>query len=150
MRFLRNCGLFIAMLFAASSMLRAELSPVGMWKTIDDKTKEPKSFLQVWEKDGKYYGKVAKLILKPGEDPNPKCDKCKGAFKDKPVIGMTIMWGLKKDGAWYSGGYIMDPDNGETYNCKIKVLDGGKRLEVRGYMLGISLIGRSQYWLKAD
>lgn len=150
MRFLRNCGMVFAILMAVSVMLYAGPSPVGMWKTIDDKTKEPKSYLEVWEKDGKMFGKISKLILKPGEDPNPKCDKCKGAFKDKPVIGMTIMWGLKKDGDWYSGGYIMDPDNGETYNCKIKVLDGGKRLEVRGYMFGISLVGRSQYWLKAD
>ena len=59
------------------------------------------------------------------------------------------MWGLSKDGDAYTGGKIMDPDNGKTYSCKIKVIDGGKRLEVRGF-IGISLAGRSQYWVKAD
>ncbi|HDP80891.1 MAG TPA: DUF2147 domain-containing protein [Spirochaetes bacterium] len=145
-------GLFfitiIAVAFALCPAFAAD-SPVGMWKTIDDKTGEAKSFLQVWEKDGVYFGKVAKLIQKPGEDPNPKCTKCKGKLKDQPILGMTIMWGLKQNGDEYSGGNIMDPDNGQTYKCKIKVLNGGKKLEVRGF-IGFSVIGRSQYWLKAD
>ncbi len=138
----------LSFIFAFSQAFAAG-SPVGTWKTIDDKTKEPKSFLQIWEKDGVYYGKVSKLILKKGEDPNPLCTKCKGSLKDKPILGMTIMWGLKQNGDEYSGGNIMDPDNGETYRCKIKLLDGGKKLEVRGF-IGISLLGRSQYWHRAD
>ena len=129
--------------------LYADPSPVGTWKTIDDVTKEAKSFLEITEKDGKLYGKIIKLVKKPGEDPNPLCTKCTGANKDKPILGMTIMWGLSKDGAYYTGGKIMDPDNGKTYSCKIKVVDGGKRLEVRGF-IGISLAGRSQFWVKAD
>jgi len=132
-----------------SAGLFAQTSPVGTWKTIDDVTKVPKSFLEITEKDGKLFGKIVKLIKKPGEDPNPLCTKCTGANKDKPILGMTIMWGLSKDGDSYSGGKIMDPDNGKTYSCKIKVIDGGKRLEVRGF-IGISLVGRSQYWLKGD
>ena len=80
------------------------------------------------------------------------CDKCKGDLKDKPVVGMRILWDLKKDkkekNEW-SDGRIMDPDNGETYRCYIGVQDGGKKLKVRGY-LGIALFGRTQYWRKAE
>jgi len=143
-------GLFFVLVMAVSmNLLAGNGSPAGMWKTIDDKTGEAKSIMKVWEENGVVYGKIEKLILKPGEDPNPLCDKCQGKFKNKPVLGMTIMWGLKKDDDEYSGGFIMDPDNGETYKCLIRVKDGGKKLEVRGY-IGFSLIGRSQYWIKTQ
>ena len=105
------CALFF---FAATTGVMA--SPVGTWKTIDDETGKPKSFVQIYEYQGKYYGKIVKLI-NPSE-PNPKCTKCTGAYKDKPIQGMTIMWNLKKDGEEYSGGQILDPNNGKTYRIK--------------------------------
>ena len=136
-------------LFIGATALYGGTSPVGKWKTIDDETGKAKSYVEIYEKDGVFYGKIMKLIVKEGEDPNPLCDKCKGRFKNKPVVGMVILWGLKKDGDEYSGGKIMDPKNGKIYKCLIKVTDGGKKLKVRGY-IGFSLIGRNQYWHKAN
>lgn len=121
------------------------LSPVGTWKTIDDKTNEPKSLLKIWEKDGVLYGQIVKLF-DPSEE-NPKCDKCDGALRDQPVIGMTIMRGLRRDGDEWNGGTIIDPESGNTYRCLVQVLDGGGRLKVRGYV-GFSLLGRTQYWYR--
>ncbi|MEF9942731.1 MAG: DUF2147 domain-containing protein, partial [Burkholderiaceae bacterium] len=75
------------------------------------------------------------------------CDQCSGARKDQPVIGMTILWGLKNEGDEWTGGEILDPKNGKTYKAKAKLVDGGKKLEVRGF-LGISLFGRTQTWVR--
>ncbi len=143
---------FVLTLLGAMAALASEekkevdlASPVGLWKTFDDKTGEAKSFVKIWEKNGVYGGKITKLIVKEGEDPNPLCDKCPGGKKDKPVVGMTIIWGLKKEGDKYTGGKILDPDNGKVYKCTIKLADGGKTLKVRGY-IGVSALGRNQFW----
>jgi uncharacterized protein (DUF2147 family) len=124
-------------------------SPVGMWKTLDDKTGEAKSFIKVWTDKGELFGRIEKLVRKPGENPNPLCDKCTGDNKDKPVIGMTVMWGLKEDGEEWNGGQILDPDDGKIYKCKVELVDGGKKLEVRGF-IGFALIGRTQTWVRAE
>lgn len=125
------------------------LSPAGRWKTIDDNTGKATSVVVVKEENGVVSGTIERLIVEPGEDPNPKCDKCTGDKKDKPVVGMRILWDLKKDKKEWSGGTILDPDNGKTYKCYIEVIDGGKRLKVRGY-LGITIFGRTQYWVRED
>lgn len=119
--------------------------PVGVWRTVDDATGKPKSLVQIWEQGGALYGKVIELIHPP--EPNPMCDKCKGADKDKPVIGMTVMRNLKRDGDEWNGGTVLDPESGNTYKCYIEVLGGGKKLKVRGF-IGISLLGRTQYWYR--
>ena len=124
-------------------------SPVGRWKTVDDNTGKVKSVVVVKEEDGKVTGTIEKLLVAPGEDPNPKCDKCTGERKNQLVIGMKILWNLKKDKQEWSGGTILDPENGKTYKCYIAVIDGGKRLKVRGY-LGITIFGRTQYWIKDE
>jgi uncharacterized protein (DUF2147 family) len=141
-------GLVAALAAPASA---AELLPVGRWKTIDDATGKPKSVVQIYEESGKLFGKIERLIIAPGADPNPKCDKCEGERKDQPVVGMVILWDLEKDkgGSAWGGGRILDPKNGKTYRCLIEPLDGGKQLKVRGY-LGISLIGRTQQWLRME
>lgn len=126
-----------------------DLTPVGRWTTVDDSTHKPKSVVLVWEEDGKLLGKIESLILEPGEDPAPKCDKCEGERKDQPIIGMVILWGLTRDGKEWSGGKILDPDNGKTYRCLVEPVEGGAKLKVRGY-IGISLLGRTQVWVKAD
>jgi uncharacterized protein (DUF2147 family) len=122
-----------------------KLSPVGTWKTIDDKTKKAKSHVKIWEHKGTLYGKI-EILIKPDE-PNPLCDKCPGKRHNKPVVGMIFLWDLKKDGGseWWDDGRILDPDNGKIYRCKLKVTNGGKNLDVRGY-LGIALLGRTQTW----
>ncbi len=122
-------------------------SPVGVWKTIDDRTRQARSLVQITEVNGVLEGKVIKLFRKADEDPNPKCDKCEPPRKDQPVLGMTILWGLKKDGNQYGGGHILDPKQGSVYKSQLRVMPSGKQLEVRGY-LGIALIGRTQTWVR--
>lgn len=135
----------VGLVTTAFAQDRDPMSPVGVWKTIDDATGKAKSLIKVWEKDGAVYGTIIKLI-DPSE-PDPICDKCTGKLKDKAIVGMTIMRGLKKDGDEYSGGTILDPENGKTYKVLIQVVEGGKRLKVRGY-IGISLLGRTQHWVR--
>ena len=133
----------LAMSTGAFAQEKDPMSPVGVWKTVDDATGKAKSLIKIWEKNGKLYGTVIKLI-DPSE-PDPVCDKCEGKLHNKPIVGMTIMRGLSKDGDEYSGGTILDPENGKTYKVLIQVLPGGKKLKVRGY-IGISLLGRTQHW----
>ena len=113
----------------------------GTWKTIDDETRQPKALVQITENGNEYQGKIIKLFA----NPDVKCSKCEGDRKDKPVDGMTILWGLKKTGETYEGGKILDPKNGKIYDSKAKLVDGGQKLEVRGFM-GVSLLGRTQTW----
>jgi uncharacterized protein (DUF2147 family) len=124
-------------------------SPEGYWKTIDDETNKAKSIVYIWKKNGKLYGKIQKLFLEPNEDPNPVCDKCEGSLKGKPVIGMRILWDMVQDGTEWTDGRIMDPESGNTYSCTMEVQDNGKTLKVRGYM-GVSLLGRTQVWQRAQ
>lgn len=118
---------------------------VGKWKTIDDETGKSKSIIQIYEQNGKYYGKIVELLLP--EDKGKLCDKCSGTKKNKPIEGMVIMEGMAKDGNSFSGGKIMDPKSGKTYKCSIE-FDGKDALKVRGF-IGISLIGRTQTWKRA-
>jgi len=132
----------------ASSALAEVLSPVGAWTTIDDETKKPKSVVRITEKDGIYSGAVEKIFDPAKQD--SKCDECAGddPRRGKPVIGMTILTGLKHNGeSVYAGGTILDPANGKTYNAKVTVIDGGRKLEMRGSVL---FIGRTQTWLRAE
>ncbi len=121
----------------------------GRWRTIDDKTGKPKSIVAIAEEDGKLVGTVEKLLDPPKDDPEPRCTKCEGDRKDQPILGMKILWGMKKDGSGWSGGRILDPNNGKTYRCNLTLHDGGKKLEVRGF-IGIALIGRSHTWIREE
>lgn len=116
----------------------------GRWITIDDETGNKKGIVEIFEENGKVYGRIIE-ILEP-EHRKRKCNKCEGVNKDKPILGLTIIKGLTKKGDTYDGGEITDPKNGKTYRCKI-TLDGKDKLIVRGY-LGISLFGRSQVWIR--
>ncbi|MHB8666578.1 MAG: DUF2147 domain-containing protein [Burkholderiales bacterium] len=143
----RFCAaLFIAGLSATA--LADSMSPVGLWTTIDDATNKPKSLVRVTEQDGVISGTVEKILDPAKQD--SKCDECASddPRKGKPVIGMTILTGLKKDGDnVYDGGRILDPNNGKTYNAKVTVIDGGKKLEMRGSIL---FFGRTQTWIRAN
>ncbi|WNG38377.1 DUF2147 domain-containing protein [Archangium minus] len=138
----------LTVLFATSALAQAP-SAVGRWTTIDDETKKPKSVVVIYEEGGKLFGKVEKLFREPNEEQNPLCDKCEGTLKNQPIIGMVILRDLKKDGDEWTGGTILDPANGKTYKSKIAVEDGGKKLKIRGY-IGVALIGRTQYWVRAE
>lgn len=119
-------------------------SPAGVWTTIDDATGKPKSIVEISEQNGELTGKVVE-VLQSDQGPHPRCTACTGDLKDQPVEGMTILWGLKKDGDSWEGGKILDPKSGKTYKCKMHLTDGGQKLEVRGF-IGFSLLGRSQVW----
>lgn len=116
----------------------------GKWKTIDDETKQAKSIVEIYKRGDQYYGKVSQLLIKPA---NPNCVDCKDDRKNKPILGMEIIRGLKKEGDEFTGGTITDPKTGKTYKCTIK--REGDKLNVRGY-LGFSLLGRTQTWQKVN
>jgi uncharacterized protein (DUF2147 family) len=142
--------LFAALtMLAAGSLFAQEASPVGLWKNIDDESGKPKALIRITESNGELSGKIEKLFKNPGEDPNPKCIKCDGALKDQPVLGMTILTGMKRDGDEYNGGRILDPNNGKVYRSKLTVTEGGKKLNVRGY-IGMPMLGRTQTWLREE
>ena len=143
-------SLFVtAILMLASSLVTAAGSPVGVWRSIDDKTRQERSIIRITEENGELKGVVEKIFDQPGDDPAHLCKECKDERKDKPIIGMAILWGLKKDGDAWAGGEILDPKNGKIYRCKITLSGDGKSLNVRGF-IGISLIGRSQTWLRQE
>ena len=133
----------------ASACAWADGSPVGLWKNIDDATGKPKALIRITENNGELSGKIEKLFRAPEEDQNPVCAKCEGDLKDQPVIGMTILSGLKKDGNEYSGGQILDPANGKIYKSKLTVVEDGKKLNVRGY-IGLPMLGRTQTWVREE
>jgi uncharacterized protein (DUF2147 family) len=141
------CVLFL--ILHAGPLGAAELSPAGLWKTIDDHTGKARGLIRIREVNGQYEGQIEKIFPKPGDDPTPKCEKCDGARHNQPVLGMTFLWGLKKQGDEYQDGEILDPENGKTYRAKMKLIDGGRKLEVRGF-IGVSLFGRSQTWLREE
>lgn len=122
----------------------------GSWKTVDDKTKEVESIVKLWVENGELKGKIVKIFPKPGEDPDPVCDKCSGKLKNVRIIGMNFMWGFSKKGDKWVEGKIVDPDNGKTYRCQLEVTEGGKKLKVFGYIKIIFKIGRSQTWLRHE
>ena len=124
-------------------------TPAGLWRTIDDNTGQPRGLVRIREVNGRYEGKVEKGFPKPGENEPPRCEKCDGERRNQPVLGMTILWGLTKQGDEYQGGEILDPETGKIYRVRMKLIDGGQKLDVRGF-IGISLLGRSQIWLREE
>jgi len=143
---LRSLPFVLAVTFAAGTDAFAAdaTSPAGTWTTIDDTTHKPKSIVEITEQNGELTGKV-KEVLQSDQGPNPVCKDCEGERKNQPITGMTIIWGMKKDGDAWSGGKILDPKNGKVYGCKMHLTDNGQKLEVRGF-IGFSLLGRSQVW----
>ncbi len=121
-------------------------SVTGKWKTIDDETGKAKSVVEIYEVNGKIFGKVIEILDKSKED--KVCDKCSGSKKNKPIKGLVILENLEKDGEEWNGGKILDPTSGKTYKCYIS-LENNNKLKVRGYV-GISLMGRTQYWQRVD
>lgn len=131
-------------LFSLSGVVAQSIE--GKWKTIDDETGEAKSIVEIYQKDGKIYGKVVE-ILNP-EKRDGLCEKCKGDRKDKPVLGMVIIDGLDKDDDEYKGGKILDPEKGKEYKCKIWLdSDDKNKLFVRGY---VAFFYRTQNWYRVN
>jgi len=130
----------IVTLFLTSTY--AQKTVLGKWKSIDDETGKALGIVEIYEEDGKIYGKIIEILIP--KDKNKKCEKCPGEDKDKPILGLTIIKNLIKEGEEYNGGHILDPKHGKLYKCYIN-LENEDKLKIRGY-IGISLFGRTQYW----
>jgi uncharacterized protein (DUF2147 family) len=128
---------------------QAQPTPTGLWKTIDDASQKEKSLVRIRETGGVYTGTIEK-ILDPDTKPDVVCDKCTDERKGKPVLGMTILSGLRQSpdhpGVW-EGGQILDPNNGKIYRSRLKPVEGGKKLEMRGY---IGPFYRTQVWVRVE
>ncbi len=142
---LPRIGAAIAIAIASSAAIAQPSTPVGLWRNVDDETGKAKALIRITETAGALSGRIER-VLTPGKE-NSTCDKCEGALKDKPVRGMEILQGLRKAGDWYEGGTILDPNNGKVYKSQLKLIDGGARLEVRGFV-GLPILGRSQTWIR--
>ena len=121
--------------------------PVGVWRTMDDKTGKPRGTVRLYLEDGEVFGKIESSV-----DPNNAadlCGLCPGDRKNKPIIGLVILRRMKKASGEWTGGDILDPDTGQLYRCKFKITENGLRMVLRGYV-GISLLGRSQVWTRVQ
>lgn len=142
-------SLLATLIVAFSASALAQMTPAGVWKTIDDDTKKEKSLVRIKEAGGVFSGAVEKFL-----DPETKiddvCEKCTDERKDKRVLGLTIIRNIRASaddkGIW-DGGDILDPKNGKVYRARLKPVDGGKKLEMRGY---IGPFYRTQVWLRVE
>lgn len=141
----------VAFVLATASVLAmAQSTPAGLWRTIDDDGKTEKSTVRIVITNGVLSGKV-EHITDPAKAAD-KCVKCEDDRKDQPIVGMTIINDVKQDAeepALWTGGLILDPAKGSTYKVRLKTIDGGKKLEVRGY-IGSPMFGRTQTWIRAE
>ena len=138
----------VALLSVVAASAFAQMSPVGKWHSIDDKTKEVKSEIEIVDNGGVLTGRVAKLLRKDAKQ-DAVCDECSDDRKGKPILGMEIIRGAKKtDGkdVWEEG-KILDPENGKTYTLRLTPIEGGQKLAVRGSVFGI---GRTQTWVRVN
>jgi uncharacterized protein (DUF2147 family) len=142
--------LFASILILSAGSVFAQATPVGAWKTIDDKTKTEKAIVRITETGGVLSGKIEKLLA-PDAKLDAVCDKCEDDRKGKPIVGLEILRSVKKgseDGVW-DGGTILDSTEGKIYKVRMQPIDGGKKMEVRGYV-GLPLLGRTQTWIRAE
>lgn len=146
---LKQAAVAGALLASAVTAFAQANSPIGTWQTIDDHTGQPKALVQIsQDANGTLSGKVVKG-LGANDQPDRRCSACTDSRKDQLILGMTIIDDMKKDGDNWDGGQILDPENGKLYKCKMHVEDGGQKLVVRGY-IGVSLLGRSQTWVRQN
>jgi hypothetical protein len=136
-------GLMVPLAWAGS-LRAAEPSVAGMWAQVDDHGQVGGWFL-IFEHDGVYEGALAKMFLKPGDDPNPICTRCTGDQKNAPSLGLTIIKGMQRNGLAYEKGTILDPRDGNVYKAKLTLSPDGQQLTLRGY-LGFEIFGKSQVW----
>ncbi|MEG2077973.1 DUF2147 domain-containing protein [Chryseobacterium sp.] len=116
----------------------------GKWRTIDDETGKPKSVVEIFKKnDGKYYGKIVQLLIKPE---NNNCVKCKDDRKNRPLMGLEIIRGLSRDGDEFGGGTITNPKDGKSYKTEIE--RDGNTLKVKALIMGIAV--KTQTWHKVN
>jgi uncharacterized protein (DUF2147 family) len=137
----------VALVWSAAAQSAGQ-SPAGLWQALDSDSKEPTGWFLIADHNGIFDGIIAKMFLKPGEDPNATCDRCKDDRHDHPWLGLEIIRGMKPEGEdKFAGGTILDPRDGKVYKATMKVTPDGQTLVVRGY-LGFELLGQNQYWTR--
>ncbi len=138
-------------LVLVASIAHAQATPAGLWKTVDDDGKKETSLIRITESGGVLTGRIERL-LDPASKADAVCDKCTDDRKDKPIVGMMLIRGVKQsesDKTRWDGGEILDPDNGKTYKVRLTPGEAGKTLKVRGY-IGAPIIGRTQTWIRVE
>jgi uncharacterized protein (DUF2147 family) len=141
------CTAAAAALCVGGLALAQASSPVGRWRAFDEKTGQPKSIIEISEVNGELRGTVERVFSPPAPSLNPLCEKCSGDRKNKPVVGMLMLWGMKKDGDEFAGGRLLQPETGKEVRGKLKLIDGGKKLEIRGFV-GLAIAGRTATWIR--
>jgi uncharacterized protein (DUF2147 family) len=142
-------ALICSALVLAAGTAAAQMTPVGLWKTIDDETKKEKSLVRVVDNGGVVTGRIEKF-LDPDSKPDAVCDKCSDDRKGKPILGMTILRNLKPgedDKTVWEGGDVLDPNNGKIYRARLKPVNNGKELQLRGYL---GPFYRTQTWIRVE
>jgi uncharacterized protein (DUF2147 family) len=137
----------MAICLATFSASAQSPTPVGLWRTFNESTGQADGLVRIVEVSGELRGSVVAVFSPPAPSANPLCEECSGELKNKPIVGMQILRGLRWDGAQYSGGEILDPDSGTNYRCRMRLIDNGQKLEVRGF-IGLSFFGRTQIWVR--
>ena len=138
---------FVLLAMALSTAAQAQMTPVGTWHSIDDATGKPKAEIIIRDSGGVLVGKVERSLQAPSAE--PLCNLCTDDRKGQPKIGMEIIRGAQRSGAdaVWEGGTIVDPENGKVYKLRLTPQDGGKTLQVRGY---IGPFYRNQLWLRVQ
>lgn len=130
---------------AVSTAAAADPTPVGLWTTIDDRSGKVRSEVRIYERDGALHGRIEKIIL-PGK--HERCVACTDERRDQPALGLVIIRNMKNDGEAWSGGDVLDPENGKVYTATLRLEDRGNVLKLRGYV-GVPIFGRTQTWTRA-
>lgn len=152
MQFLKSPGLLLALLLAtlsfpplpaAAAVAAGWSTPVGLWAPIDSATGKPQGLIAIYEQNGLYYGRIEPVSAQ--DDRSARCTACTGSRHDQPMIGLVLMRHLRYQNGHYVGGDILDPRNGHVFGCELHLIDGGRKLVMRGY-LGIPLFGHSEVW----